>query len=371
MAQLALIADDLTGALDAGAPFLRHGLRAVLPFDGRIDRAAADVVLITTASREGDAPPAAAAAHRAASAVREAGISRVYKKIDSTLRGHPGVELKAILDVFGGRAVVAPAFPAQGRTTRNGVQLLDGRPVPGFGGDLRAALGPAAPACDVFDADTDADLAAIARLAAERGYHVWCGTAGLAGQVAGALGLTGAAGRAMLPPPATRVLVVAGSLQQTTIAQVARLRAMSWCHVELPIDRPAASDGVAAKLVATMQREGRAILSFEHQGLTAARVGQLAASADAVDRLLRALVDVVRRVPLTPDLGLVITGGETAWRVGQALAARAIEAAGEAEPGTALGVLHLPKLSLRLATKSGAFGDRDALHRAARAVQQA
>src|SRR5439155_24977439 len=109
-----------------------------------------------------------------------AGVTWVYKKIDSVLRGHPGAELAGVLDVYGGRALVAPAFPAQGRTTRHGVQLVHGAPVEPFGGDVRMALGEAADRCDIHDAATDADLAKVAQQAAQQGYRVWCGTAGLA-----------------------------------------------------------------------------------------------------------------------------------------------------------------------------------------------
>ena len=46
---LGLLADDLTGALDAGAGFVRSRLRAVLPFSGRPEDAPdADVVLTGT-----------------------------------------------------------------------------------------------------------------------------------------------------------------------------------------------------------------------------------------------------------------------------------------------------------------------------------
>src|SRR5688500_15645630 len=181
-ARYALIADDLTGALDAGAGFAAAGLRAALPFSGEPgDVPDADVVLLNTASREGSAAQAAAATRSAAERLRAAGIDRVYKKIDSVLRGHPGPELGAVLDVFRGRALVAPAFPAQARVTRGGVQHAHGAPVEPFGGFLRDALESAATRADVHDAETDEDLRSIARDAAGNpAYRVWCGTAGLA-----------------------------------------------------------------------------------------------------------------------------------------------------------------------------------------------
>src|SRR6478672_8449107 len=85
---LGLIADDLTGALDAGAGFARHGLRAILPFSGRPEDApAADVVLVNTDTRDKPDPAVARVeAHAAALRLRDAGVRWVYKKIDSVLR---------------------------------------------------------------------------------------------------------------------------------------------------------------------------------------------------------------------------------------------------------------------------------------------
>src|SRR5208283_49510 len=64
-------------------------------------------------------------------------------------------------------AVVAPAFPAMGRTTKGGRQYVRGAPIESAGLDLE-------------DAETDEDLRAIARrwVGHERGV-VWVGSAGL------------------------------------------------------------------------------------------------------------------------------------------------------------------------------------------------
>ncbi len=52
------------------------------------------------------------------------------KKIDSTLRGNPGGELEAMMAAQGCRmAVVAPAYPAAGRHTRDGRCYVHGVPL--------------------------------------------------------------------------------------------------------------------------------------------------------------------------------------------------------------------------------------------------
>ncbi|HET7768176.1 MAG TPA: four-carbon acid sugar kinase family protein, partial [Chloroflexota bacterium] len=236
-ARYALIADDLTGALDAGAGFVSSGLRAALPFSGEPgDVPDADVVLINTESRERSAAEAAERARGAAERLKAAGIDRAYKKMDSVLRGHPGPELGAVLDVFRGRALVAPAFPAQGRVTRGGVQYAHGAPVEPFGGFLRDALEGAAARADVRDAETDAELARIAHDAAgNAAYRVWCGTAGLAKHVPTALNLT-PSGELPPLPTARRVYVIAGTGHAATNAQLDALRDAHLPDVEILVE---------------------------------------------------------------------------------------------------------------------------------------
>ncbi|WJH37516.1 four-carbon acid sugar kinase family protein [Paenibacillus sp. CC-CFT747] len=54
----------------------------------------------------------------------------LYKKLDSALRGNPGSECEAILEVTGAElCIVAPAVPRLRRTTSSGVQRIDGIPV--------------------------------------------------------------------------------------------------------------------------------------------------------------------------------------------------------------------------------------------------
>src|SRR3712207_2217190 len=121
----AIIADDLTGAADTGVQLARAGYRAAVAFRGAPVPPAEDLdaVALDTDSR---AMPAGFAARRVLEATRAVrGAALVYKKLDSTLRGPLAAELAAALGASGrGRVVVAPAFPAAGRTTVDGVQLV-------------------------------------------------------------------------------------------------------------------------------------------------------------------------------------------------------------------------------------------------------
>jgi uncharacterized protein YgbK (DUF1537 family) len=132
VAKIAVIADDLTGANDTGVQFAKQGLATVVLLNaGNLSSgAASDVVVIDTGSRALPAAEARARAAEAARLVKSGGIGTVYKKIDSTLRGNLGVEIDAIMDGCGlALAVVAPAFPQNGRLTVGGLHLLNGVPL--------------------------------------------------------------------------------------------------------------------------------------------------------------------------------------------------------------------------------------------------
>src|SRR5215203_6148449 len=126
---IAVIADDLTGAADTGVQFVHAGYRAAVFF--RATEMVADDLDAVSFDTDSRAMPAGFAAKRVLDAARVArGARIVYKKLDSTLRGNVAAELAAAL---GGarreRVVVAPAFPAAGRTTVGGIQRVNGVPV--------------------------------------------------------------------------------------------------------------------------------------------------------------------------------------------------------------------------------------------------
>ncbi len=135
MLEWAVIADDLTGAADTGVQFLPVCAPVFLVDHRRLDavalRAAAPAALtVFTNSRAlpaGDARRAAAAAGRA---IRRLGPARVYKKIDSALRGNIGTELEGVMEALElPLSFIAPAFPDQGRTTVGGIHCIHGVPV--------------------------------------------------------------------------------------------------------------------------------------------------------------------------------------------------------------------------------------------------
>ena len=157
-----MVADDLTGACDAGVAFAP----AVVVLRGDVPLADGDALIYSTNSR--DLEPDVAAARMASLPARLFTADVLFKKIDSMLRGNVRAEIEAMLHASGRPyAIVCPAFPEQGRTVVNGVAQPAGV-------DLRALL--AGLPVEIPDAVTTADLA---RIAANTG-PLLVGSAGLA-----------------------------------------------------------------------------------------------------------------------------------------------------------------------------------------------
>ena len=386
----AIIADDLTGAADTGVQLTRAGYRTAVAFRGAPVPPAEDLdaVALDTDSK---AMPAGSAAQRVAEAghaVRDARI--VYKKLDSTLRGPVAAELAAALGATGrDRAVVAPAFPAAGRTTVDGVQLVRGVPVheteakndprtpvqEGHVPTLLAASFPsvgslsvedlANPAtvrraldgsiCVVADATRDEDLEALVRAVPDPSEVLWAGSAGL-GLALGGVYPGPHAGTTPAPPaPVRRVLVMIGSLSGVARGQLRSLAEGYGCRAvpvaagrsgavveeALEVAREALSEGACAAVCSAQERDP--------SGAAGSVVGALAEVAAGLSK--DGVFDA-----------LVLTGGDTAVGVAQRLGAVGIRLEGEVEPGIPVGTLIGPS-PYRVVTKAGAFGEPDTLVR--------
>ena len=122
---IAILADDLTSALDGAAPFAARGLNACVML--RLPDAAlqgAEIVAFDLDSRFVSPEQAEQRFRHAAACVKRARL--IYKTVDSTLRGDLGPETRGALTGSGRRlAIVAPAFPDAGRTV-DGRQYVDG-----------------------------------------------------------------------------------------------------------------------------------------------------------------------------------------------------------------------------------------------------
>ena len=207
-----MLADDATGALEMGA--------LLAPSTVWLGAAAPRGVVDTESRHLGP--------HEAATRMREflAGVAletRIFKKIDSTLRGPIAAELSAIHEALPDRRlIVCPAYPQLGRTVRDGKVLVHGVPVDqtDFARDPRWPVTRAAiPWGEVHDAETDEDLARLARLCDERCIAV--GSGGLARWL-----LAPSGPPRTEVPRGTRWLVVCGSMHPVSLRQADHARRM-------------------------------------------------------------------------------------------------------------------------------------------------
>lgn len=129
--QVLVVADDFTGANDAGVGLALNHVRVNVILDERSlgKGALHEVTVMNTDSRAVGAETAAQRTAQAVALWRNAGgRGWVFKKIDSTLRGNLGAEIDAALTASDAPiALVAPAIPALGRVTRAGQVWLNGR----------------------------------------------------------------------------------------------------------------------------------------------------------------------------------------------------------------------------------------------------
>lgn len=120
---IAIIADDLTGANDTGAQLASKGLATSVLLDYKqIEEAVSDSIVIDTDSRSIDQLEAYQRVKNACIEIMKSNrFQMIYKKIDSTMRGNIGPEIDAVYDCFRPDFVVMnPAFPPAGRVVRNG-----------------------------------------------------------------------------------------------------------------------------------------------------------------------------------------------------------------------------------------------------------
>ena len=126
---IVVIADDLAGAAEMGGMAWRHGLTAEvqLELDASTD---VDLIVVDTDTRSCTAEEAARRVASVAELCRERAIKRVYKKVDSVLRGQVAAELTAWLETSGqSRILLVPANPGLGRVLSGGRYYVKGIPL--------------------------------------------------------------------------------------------------------------------------------------------------------------------------------------------------------------------------------------------------
>jgi len=395
---LGIIADDLTGAMDSSGYFAEKGLTTVVVLAPGYS-STADVVVVSTNSRADEAD---SACEKVRQAVKRLAGRIVYKKIDSTLRGNIGVELDAAMDELAcDKAIVAPAFPAVGRTTVDGFLLVDGTRVAGtqFAQDpispvreshiptlLEKATGRQAGLVSVEQIDAGPEafyhrvtgmpqavivcdvvaqhhLASIARAASlAKGRWLLCGSGGLARELHLLLAdvprsSTPASRNASCGP----ALVVVGSRNRVAATQLLKARdEIGLPIVDLAVEELNGNDIRLREVSRTVRQADRHLGQGKSVALTSTFSRYVPALKQAV---APAMAEAVARLLAGQRFaGLFLCGGDIAVEVCRRLSVSAIRLHGEVEPGVPAGeIVGGQAEGMRVVTKAGGFGTEAAL----------
>lgn len=134
MSELIVIADDLTGAVDTGVQFVKHGIATVVTGIEYLRECSLwsdfSVIVVNTESRHSSLCESASIVRTVSEEAIRRGVRWFYKKSDSTLRGNIGSEIDALMKAARhDRMMFIPAFPDAGRTVIDGFLFVNGVPL--------------------------------------------------------------------------------------------------------------------------------------------------------------------------------------------------------------------------------------------------
>jgi D-threonate/D-erythronate kinase len=398
--KMLIVADDLSGAADCAAGCVQSGLRTVVQLGLEADTDGFDVVAFDADSRRLPASDAATVHFTLLQRLTQQRPAILYKKIDSTLRGSFAEELFATAELTG-IPILAPSFPAMGRTMVNGQLLVNGVPLeqtevwknekrcgPSTLPAMLDAAGFQSVVIDldivrgdlevfrsilekeicvekraiVCDAETENDLACIAQATVSLTRRcLLVGSAGLMRHLPKAHGLSGSVGLSherkrnqFLP-----VLTVVGSIASAS-RQQCRHVAKTAKTVVYTIDPQVLREGSTHSqwlecrqyVLDSLARKEDTVVTIGGESPDLSEGPLLAA---ALAWLVHPALDLVG--------GLILTGGETARALLSGWGVQALELIGELEAGVPLSCISDHRF-VPVITKAGAFGSEDCLSQA-------
>ncbi len=356
--ELGVLADDLTGAADVVAPFASRfrtgvgiGLNSV--YSGGLW----DVWAWNTETRGVDNKTLVQDRIRQATdKLLHLEPKLLYKKIDSTLRGNLEWELRAMCTCVPKRIpLVCPAFPAMGRTVREGKLYVHGTcwtdtefaPATGCG-TVADAFGGTFSNAVFADAESEEELLALAqRVLKNPKRWLVVGSSGLSRAIARSFEIER---NASITSFSGRILVVVGSQHPRS-----REQADHYCQTrEVPrfwVDDTTNRSEIVSQIRDLWGKGATEIVletSNEHLSIS---------PNDALRRILAPLFHEACSFEV-----IFATGGDTAIQIAEVLGATYLRVLGEKEPGVVVSLLkYSSSHSLTLITKAGGFGNRETI----------
>ena len=399
MAELLVIADDLTGALDSGVQLASKGDHVLVSLDyvdGLSHAAEADVIVIDSESRH-DTPEVARGkvAHLVGES-RRCGIPRIYKKTDSGLRGNVGAELEAVIAESGASHLnFVPAYPKQARTTEDGVHYVAGVPLD----KSIFSVDPVNPVTcsrvdDLIHQQSDTPVMSWAKDASLSGMVVYdCATDEDMRQIADMLlsddadaPMAGCAGllemlprcsaqgssRVEVPQLDARLVVVSGSVNAVTSSQLDEAQRRGAHRAHLPI-APILGGGWGLEEARAFVRETLAAGGDNPVILIDTLGTQLSKDEIADGNTARKISDAAGLcaavVSELTDRTTMMVGGDALVAFVRDVGASLLEPLDELFPGVVV-ARYAGKRSGVLITKSGAFGNVDLFHEIHQVLQE-
>jgi D-threonate/D-erythronate kinase len=396
MANLLILADDFTGAMDTVIQFAKLGIQTEVGTDAAsliLSAKHAEVLMVDTETRHMTQEEAYAKVYREARVGREAGIPFLYKKTDSALRGNVGAELSAALAAWGSRSLpFVPAYPVMGRTTKSGIHFINGVPLAqsDFSNDLYSPaqcsdvacllkeqsklpvirdgeIRPDTPFIEVYDAQTDRDLLTIATALHDKNETtILAGCAGLAAVLPDILGLK--TGTPVTVRGTGKLLVLCGSMHPVAKEQVRYAVKKGFRHVQLtPAVKLCMEESADAKReivsrIAGLCREDAPVIvdANDDNGETMAYAGAYGMTPDQVRDAVAGSMGTIGAdlMKAGVDSTIFITGGDTLMGFLSAAGNCSLNPVVEILPGVVRAWLEIGDRRLDVITKSGSFGDK-------------
>lgn len=411
-----IIADDLTGACDSGVKLHNEGYRTQVMIDPNVcvplrsELQAPCILSVNTDTRSLTPERAYQKVKQVVREMKAAGVTLFYKKVDSVLRGNTGRELDAMLEELDYHiAVVAPAFPENGRAVVKGqlivsgergsksfpaleilqatsknrcgrldIDLLRGSTSTDVCGELMA-LYQEGTRIVLADCETYADMKLLMDAVTELPLRVLAaGSAGLIPEVGrllrnipGSTELLRDGEELAARPPKGPVLLVVGTRHPVTLAQLEEIKELEdTAFVPLNVDALGTAD--------SEEPVRRALQNFrqaypqppQYIVVTTNRIQDSCGeesgyqlNEDSYDeRITQNLAQLAVHISQdTHSSRMILTGGATASAVFGLLGATRITLTDEPMPGIVAGTTRHAGGDLHLATKSGGFGSRGAL----------
>ena len=403
MIKLLVIADDFTGALDAGVKFFSAGASTKVITDIETDfrTVTEDVLVLCVPTRHLPPPEAYSIIRRITERAVASRVGTIYKKTDSALRGNIGAELSAVLDGSGEKRIsFIPAFPAMNRVTVGGTHYIDGVPVAQsvFGQDpfdpVTESYIPALlhqqcsvsaevvtsdealpceeePCISIFDCTSDEDMEQQAqKLKQHNQLKILAGCAGFAAILPAYLGLTRDNTKEYYST-AKPLTVICGSVSPISCTQMDYAEKLGYSRIHIPteilLSEERLQEGESKQIMDQLwhcytKTDGMIIDSLQAGSEYVVKSTPEMTLEDIRKRIARRMGDIMKDLL---DRGaksrIMIIGGDTLLAFLEAIRCSELKLVSELQPGVVLSKVTYLGCEYEIVSKSGGFGSYDLL----------